>query len=830
MEKFLDYFVPERYVLDILIDKKAKKMDGVVRIFGEVKAEVVKLHAVEMKIESVKNDGKKVDFNYDGKTLELNLPKGSVNIEIKYSTALNENMEGAYLSTYSYNGKTETIVATQFESHYAREAFPCVDEPAAKAVFELSIAADEDDMILSNMPELKFNSGPRPSGPSPWADGANSRAAALRNAPNQTLASGHKTVSFEPTPRMSTYLLAWVVGKFHGKAIVNAHGVEITTYAALNQDIDSVDFANEVAARSLEFYDDKFGVPYPLKKCTQVALPDFEAGAMENWGLVTYRESMLLAGKNATLGTKKSVALTVAHELSHQWFGDLVTMEWWDDLWLNESFASVMEYFAVDAVYPEFKIWEGFFTGDCLLALKRDCMKGVQSVHQEVNDPEEIATLFDSAIVYSKGARLMLMVIRLMGWENFRVGIKEYFEKYQYGNTKGDGLWGVLTKYAKFDVGEMMHGFIDRPGYPVIKNIGVDFDKISQKRFLLDGKMPESDWTLPGVREDMSGHYVLDLSEEEFEERLSRFDDLELEEKLRLLIDRDLLARTELVQSASLIPLVKKFQNESSAAVWNIILTIIGGLKIFYDHDSKEEKEFKKFVRKLVEPKLAEIGIKTRSGDDENIVRLRSILLALDFYAEDEKNLRALADMYNEDYESLDSEIRENILSAKIYLEPNMAEEYLNNYETVTDPEIKFELLAAMTLMKDKKKLLEIMKLLNQPEVVKPQDQLYLFIYLYRNPVVKERVFEWLTKNWEYVRDLAGDKSLENYPRYTANSVRTEAEFLSWQEFFEPMRDDLALRRAIEVGENEIRARLKLIKSDQVAVVRSISNVVVNNS
>ena len=152
-----------------------------------------------------------------------------------------------------------------------------------------------------------------------------------------------------------------------------------------------------------------------------------------------------------------------------------------------------------------------------------------------------------------------------------------------------------------------------------------------------------------------------------------------------------------------------------------------------------------------------------------------------------------------------------------------MAEEYLNNYETVTDPEIKFELLAAMTLMKDKKKLLEIMKLLNQPEVVKPQDQLYLFIYLYRNPVVKERVFEWLTKNWEYVRDLAGDKSLENYPRYTANSVRTEAEFKKWQEFFEPMSNDSALKRAIEVGENEICARLKLIKSDQAAVWKTLN-------
>ena len=292
------------------------------------------------------------------------------------------------------------------------------------------------------------------------------------------------------------------------------------------QDVDSVDFANEIAAKSLEFYDDNFGVPYPLAKCVQVALPDFEAGAMENWGLVTYRESMLLAGKTATIGTKKGVALTVAHELSHQWFGDLVTMAWWDDLWLNESFASVMEYYAVDHAYPEFKIFEGFFTGDCFAALMRDAYTDVQSVHQEVHDPAEIATLFDGAIVYSKGARLMLMLIRLMGWESFCKGVADYFEKYQYQNTVGDELWACLSKYAEFDTGKLMHAFIDRPGYPVITG-EEGFRQYTQKRFLLDSnEIPESSWPLPEITEDMSGHYVLNLNEDEFNRRLADFDSL----------------------------------------------------------------------------------------------------------------------------------------------------------------------------------------------------------------------------------------------------------------------------------------------------------------
>ena len=614
---------------------------------------------------------------------------------------------------------------------------------------------------------------------------------------------------------MSTYLLAWVIGKFHGKSVTNAHGTKITTYAALNQDLDAVDFANEIAAKSLEFYDDNFGVPYPLEKLDQVALPDFEAGAMENWGLVTYRESMLLAGKTATLDTKKSVALTVAHELSHQWFGDLVTMQWWDDLWLNESFASVMEYYAVDFIHLEYKIFENFFMSDALAALRRDAYSGVQSVHQDVENPEEIATLFDGAIVYAKGARLMLMLIRAMGWKNFCKGITDYFEKYKYENTVGDDLWKSLKPYADFDPHKMMHAFIDQPGYPVITNNNGEF---SQKRFLLDGEMTKSDWPLPKISEDMSGHYILNLSEEEFNERLEKFESLSLEEKLRLLIDRSLITKTNLASSASLLPLVGKFKNESSAAVWGIILTIVNSLKIFFEFGSSEEKKYKKIVGELVAPNLKKLGLETRKDDDENIVRLRSILLALDYYAETKENLAKLAELFENDFSKLDAEIRTDILDAKIYVEPKVYDEYLKAYQNLADPELKFDLLLAMTLSRDEENVEKSLKLLEKPEIVKPQDQFHLFLYLYRNPVAREKVFLWLTKNWDYVTKMAGDKSLDNYPRYIANAVKTEKEFEAYCDFFDPMKENPALSRAIEVGENEMRAQLKLIKADKAAV------------
>ncbi len=794
MDRLIKYFVPEKYVLDIEIDKHAKTVGGRVTITGMPKAENVKFHAVGLSVDWAKINGKEVDFELaDGVLTVLKVPQGDVTIEIGYHGSLNENMQGAYISTYEYDGRTEVIVATQFESHYAREAFPCIDEPGAKAVFELNITVPEKDMaagdiIIANTPEKQRE--------------------IVKGAPGKVPMA---RVQFEPTPRMSTYLLAWVIGRFHGKTVKNSHGVEITTYATLAQDIDSVDYANEIAAKSLEFYDNNYGVPYPLKKLDQVALPDFEAGAMENWGLVTYRESMLLAGRTATLGTRKGVALTVAHELSHQWFGDLVTMEWWDDLWLNESFASVMEYYAVDHIHSEYKIFEGFFTGDCFAALNRDAYTDVQSVHQEVKSPEEIATLFDGAIVYSKGAHLMLMLIRMMGWEEFCKGIRDYFEKHKYKNTVGDDLWRSLAPYAEFSPDKLMHAFIDRPGYPVITDG-------EQRRFLLDGPMVKEKWPLSEITEDMSGHYVLNLTDAEFAERLDRFGEMELEEKLRLLIDRSLVCRTELASAASLVPLIKKFKDENTAAVWNLIATIIGQLKVFFDDESEEEKRFKKLVGELVAPKLAEVGLKTRKGDDENIIRLRAILMGLDYYAETETNLQELAAMYGKDYQKLDREIRDDILDAKAYLEPEIFDEYLEAYKNTVEPDIKYDLIFAMTLVRDKKKLERMVKLLKQEDVVKPQDQLYLFIYLYRNPRAREATWRWLTENWQYVKEIMGDKSLDSYPRYTANIVRTDEGYKAWREFFLPMAEDPALARAIKIGEKEIEARLKLIQADKKAV------------
>ncbi len=474
----------------------------------------------------------------------------------------------------------------------------------------------------------------------------------------------------------------------------------------------------------------------------------------------------------------------------------------------------------MDHIYPEFQIFENFFTGDAVSAFNRDALLGVQSVHQEVKNPAEIATLFDGAIVYAKGARLMLMLIRAMGWGEFCKGIRDYFEKFAYKNTVGDDLWAALKPYADFDPHQMMHAFIDRPGYPVLNLKGSSY---TQKRFLLDAPMEKSDWPLPAITDDMSGYYLINLSDSDFQAALGRFDDLGLEQKLRLLLDRNLLARTDLVSAASLAPLAMKFRRDHSAAVWRLVSGIIGNLKIYFDPDSPEEKNFHAYIQSLITPKLEEIGIADREDSrDENLIRLRATLLSLALESKDAEVLHKLEGLYHADPEKMPAEIREFILVAALLHDPGLIDDYLHKYQTIADPDVKFDYLFAGTESDDKHVLDKMLALLDRPDVVKPQDQAFLFIYLFRNPHSRDRAFEWLEQNWETVRQREGDKSLETYPRCLAGVIRTNKNYRRWQDFFLPMKDDPALSRAIEIGEREIAARLKLIETDQTAVFEAI--------
>ena len=574
--RFIESFIPENYNLFLDINRSEKTFTGNVAITGEALDNHISLHQKDLTISSVLLDNESLNFQMDdaNEAFHIELPEtGVLTLVIEFSGRITDNMTGIYPSYYTYNGEKKEIISTQFESHFAREAFPSVDEPEAKATFDFSLKfdAEEGDIALSNMPEI-----------------------------NSHLREETGVWTFETTPRMSTYLLAFGFGALQGKTAKTQNGTEVGVFATVAQAENSVDFALDIAVRVIDFYEDYFQVKYPIPLSYHLALPDFSAGAMENWGLVTYREVYLLVDENSSAASRQQVALVVAHELAHQWFGNLVTMKWWDDLWLNESFANMMEYVSVDAIEPSWNIFEDFQTTGVPHALQRDATDGVQSVHMEVNHPDEINTLFDSAIVYAKGSRLMHMLRRWLGDEAFAKGLKAYFEKHQYNNTIGRDLWNALSDASGKDVSSFMDTWLEQPGYPVVTAGVVDDTLIlSQKQFFIGEHEDKGRlWEIPlntnwnGLPDTLSeerieipnysqlaaenngalrlntantAHYITDYQGQLLDQLLEEFANLDTVSKLQILQERRLLAESGRISYASLVSLLDLVEKKKAS-------------------------------------------------------------------------------------------------------------------------------------------------------------------------------------------------------------------------------------------------------------------------
>ncbi|MCL2858859.1 MAG: M1 family metallopeptidase, partial [Streptococcaceae bacterium] len=608
VKRLIEAFVPENYKIFIDIDRKTKTFKGQVAIKGEAKEAIISVHAKDLKITRVSAFSVDIDFTVDeaNEEVQINVGRtGEVTISIEYDGVITDNMMGIYPSYYEIDGVKKMLIGTQFESHFARQAFPSVDEPEAKATFDLSIKFDEEegDVIISNMPEISNKDGVH---------------------------------TFETTVCMSSYLLAFVFGEMQYKKGKTKSGIEVGSFTTKAHKPEVLDFPLDIAIRSIEFYEDYYKTPYPLAHSWHVALPDFSAGAMENWGCITYREvCMLVDPDNATVASKQYVATVIAHELAHQWFGDLVTMRWWDDLWLNESFANNMEYVAIDALEPSWNVWESFSIKEAGLALDRDATDGVQSVHVDVNHPDEIGTLFDPAIVYAKGSRLMVMLRKWLGDEAFSKGLHDYFEAHKYENTVGDDLWNALSHASGKNVADFMHSWINQPGYPVVTAEVVDDTLVlSQKQFFIgQGQDQDRLWQVPlnaswedlpdvlsqakleipnyAVLKAKNGnkplllndanmaHYIINYKGQLLDDILGSLSSLEEVSKFQILQDRKLLAKGQVIDYGQLAGVIPAFANESSYIVNIGLNQIITDLGLFVDEDTASEKTYKSLIGKL---------------------------------------------------------------------------------------------------------------------------------------------------------------------------------------------------------------------------------------
>lgn len=471
---------PINYKLTFEPDLKKNTFNGTESINADCKksTNLITIHCAELKIISCKvtSKGKIIQSspktNEKKETLEIKLSKkikGEISINLEFQGILNDRLLGFYRSQYTQNGKIKYLATTQFEAADARRAFPCWDEPEAKATFDISIIADNKFTAVSNMP-IKSKKK-----------------------------IGSKTLyNFLKTPIVSTYLIYLGVGEFEyltgkvGKIQVRV----ITTKGNKSKGKFSLDLGKKL----LTSYEKYFGIKYPLAKLDLIAVPDFAAGAMENWGAITFRETILLYDpKTSSTRTKQFIAEVISHEIAHQWFGNLVTMKWWNDLWLNESFATFMATKFVDKFYPEWDLWNQFVEDAMNVAMGLDSLKTTHPIDVTVNSPAEIREIFD-AISYDKGGCVLRMLEHYVGESNFQKGLKKYLSDFKYQNAQGQDLWNAIGKASKMPVSSMVNTWLKQPGFPLVE-INQDGNnlKLKQKRYLLesDKKFNKGLWSIP---------------------------------------------------------------------------------------------------------------------------------------------------------------------------------------------------------------------------------------------------------------------------------------------------------------------------------------------
>jgi len=828
--RLLDTFTPNYYNLTLdLTRAEEKEFSGTVIISGNSTSESISLHSKGLTIQSATIDDQPADVSF-GEFDELrlsqpNLKNGNHTIHIIFSGNITDAMHGLYPCYFTHNGIKKQLFATQFESHHAREVFPCIDEPAAKAEYDLTLITRPGITVLGNMPVK--------------SEGENGDS---------------RTTTFEKTPRMSSYLLAFVIGELHKKTARTKSGVEVNVWATPAQNENTLDFALDIATRSIDFYDEYFGVKYPLPKSDHVALPDFSSGAMENWGLITYRESCLLADPELTPeSSRRFIATVIAHELSHQWFGNLVTMNWWNDLWLNESFANMMEYVAIDALHPEWRMWEDFATNEVTAALRRDSLDGVQSVQADVNHPDEISTLFDPAIVYAKGGRLLVMVRKLIGEEAFRAGLKSYFEKFAYKNTVGNDLWQELESTSSQPIVNLMNAWISQPGLPVVSvSNSHDAAILSQERFFIGEHQPsDALWPIPLFANQpldvkilnqkettvsiekplqlncgLSAHFVTKYDESSREYLLKNITELPTLDKICILQDVTILARAGFENSASLLPLALSLKTETNEKVFGMAAGALTELRKFVDDNDAARDSLKKISGEFAHTTFKELDWDEKAGESDDDRERRTTALSLMMYSEDEEVLNEAKTRFdNNKLEDLPTETRALIISANVrhFETPEMIENLFTAYKNTPSNDLQNDIAIGLTSTKNPKTAEKILANIKDSNIIRPQDASRWFVYLIRTRESRQIAWNWLKENWAWVEDTFGDdKSYDDFIRYAATALLTTNELNDFQQFFEPMENIPALARTIRLGITEISARVELIERDKADVLSAL--------
>lgn len=820
--RLYDQFIPKHYVLELVPDREKQTFKGFVIINGKKTQrpnQRLTFHqsGLEITKASITHHDKKGDseievdrINHHGKFDEVRLHTknkiypGTYTIRMEFKGKITRQMNGMYPCLFQHDGKEKQLVATQFESHHAREVFPCIDEPEAKATFDLSLLTPKGETVLANTP-----------------------------VKSQEDAGKLVRSTFETTPHMSTYLLAFVYGELGYKEAKTKGGTVVRTYATPDN-VDFTDFALDVAVKCLNYYNDYFNIPYPLEKCDLIALPDFASGAMENWGCITFREQcMLVDPNNSSLPSKQYVAMVVAHELAHQWFGNLVTMRWWTDLWLNEGFASWVEYLAMDYMFPEWEMWTQFAVDEQQRAFKLDALEHTHPIEVPVHHPDEIRTIFDT-ISYSKGASVIHMLHQYLGPEIFRDGLRHYLKRHSYSNTDTIDLWQALEEISGKPVKKFMNAWTSQSGFPIVV-AEVDDQKVSlhQERFFVNpehGEQPKAHWpiallteesSIPDLLEtkagsfDITGSHIVKLNVgqsgfyrtvynsthlQHLGEQIKRGHMAPLD-RLGILSDMFEAAKAGRSDTADALHFLDVFGNEDNNAVWDIIAAAISSVRSAMD-DEELREDMKPFIRKLTKRQFDRLGWTTKDDEPYFDKLLRPTIIGLNAAAEHPDVVKECLKRFNamKSPEDLEPDLRGIIYNTAVR---NGDEETFNKlfdlHESTTLSEERTTIAAALTGFKQPELVDRALSLITT-DTVRLQDVGYWVAYSFMNRHAREQTWQWMTDQWDWLgKNLGTDMSFNRFPMYAASAFSNREFLKKYEEFFLP-RLSPAFERSVKQG------------------------------
>ncbi|KAJ7667400.1 leucyl aminopeptidase [Mycena rosella] len=786
------------------------------------------------------------------------LPAGSkAQLKIHYNAPLRGSMNGYYKSAWKNEGQTEYYALTHFQPIDARAAFPCFDEPALKATFAITMVSRSDTVNLSNMPATSEESYDPSS--SPDADLASFVSTLAKDIQ-------WKITKFQVTPPMSSYLVAFANGSFsylEKKVVMPLSGRTIPLRVYATPDIiHQMEFSLDVTAKVLPLYETIFNIEYPLPKLDTLAANDFDMGAMENWGLITGRTSAFSVDPaKADISARKRVAQTQSHEVAHMWFGNITTMEWWDYLYLNEGFASLMgEAIVLGEVFPEWEVNAFFVAYHSNRALGLDAKRSSHPIEVACPDPNFINQIFDG-LSYSKAACVLRMLSDYVGEERFLKGVSLYLKNHLYGTSVTNDLWDGIAAATGQDIRRLMDNWVTKIGFPLITvtetSSGIH---VRQDRFLNSGAPDAEDnetiWNVPlgiltvdkngqvhmdkaALLEDRERSFAIDTSMtfklnsgslgvyrvRYTPERLSKIaveaakEDsvFSLSDRIGLLYDVAELSKAGLTQLSSFLTLIDIWRNETNYLVWSGVLTKMGTVLRIFDHHANIDDGLRAFLRTLFAPLVQRLGFDFPAGESVDVVQLRKTAIAGALSGRDESVIQALrarfADfMKTGDDTGIPADIRASIfMAAARFGGREEFEALLKITENLANPGAKSAAIAAVGFIQDSDLIDELLSYI----LTKARDQdAVSFCYngLASNPVTRQRLPAFFKDNYDaFSKRFATNSMLKYLVEACFGELSTQKDYDETEEFFkdkDTTRYSMALAQALET----IRTRIVYIE------------------